>query len=120
MMKKKTSITPEDNGFMDEVHRTERDIDAFLKEKSGEAHGILEEAVGRCELLMEEARQEAELKAGELRDRLWRETGKEAEKIVTEARGKARQEARKGEERIHKAAQLVVGLVLGDDLEDHR
>jgi len=101
-----------ENTLLDEVHRTEREIDLYLTEQAREAEAIITEAQAKAELEQERIAGEAEEQFQEKYDQLLEEAKQEADRILENGARLAENEQIGMEKRKGSVIEKILELVL--------
>jgi vacuolar-type H+-ATPase subunit H len=98
--------------FLDEVHRTEEEIDLYLTEQAREAEAIIEEAQTKAGVEQERIAREAEEIFQEKYDQLLEEAKQEADRILENGARLAENEQVGLEKRKGSIIEKILELVL--------
>ena len=98
--------------FLDEVHRTEGEIDLYLTEQAREAEAIIEEAQAKVEIEQELIVREAEAKFKEKYDQLLEEAKQEADRLLENGVRLVEDEQVELEKRKGQVVEKILELVL--------
>ena len=108
----KPTVDLRESELLDEVHKAEKEIDLFLKDRAREAETILEEAREKAELEQDRIAREAEGRFEEKYRQLVEEAKREAEKICEEGARQVESERTELERRQDSVVGKILELVL--------
>jgi vacuolar-type H+-ATPase subunit E/Vma4 len=112
MKSNKTVADIKESVLLDEVHRTESEIDAYLTEQTREAEAIIEEAQAKVEIEQKHIVREAETKFKEKYDQLLEEAKQEADRLLENGIRLVEDEQVELEKRKWQVVEKILELVL--------